>query len=274
MWCTGLATTTHGRSSKKRLKNGSLKRASSGASLPTSAWIPRARISSLQSGTTGRGRVPSTTTMKMRWRHLRSTSLHEQKANTNLSRAHRNQTEIFPIEPPRRLTQSLTQPHRRCTKSGRKKQAQCSHRRPLPPAARKFKTPRKLQVRSLSSSQTPQIIPSASPMPNALLTSFPYLPSTITTCVLTACTVLKSEPESIKACQHDVERLLRASGLYSYEWLRQERLRWHPDRFGRLCDEAWREAGKKMAGEMFKLLGVLIEEIASQERREKRRSGV
>lgn len=53
--------------------------------------------------------------------------------------------------------------------------------------------------------------------------------------------------------------------MYSYEWLRQERLRWHPDRFGRLCEEGWREKGKKMAGEMFKLMSVLIEEIRSEE---------
>ncbi|KAF1832698.1 hypothetical protein BDW02DRAFT_570787 [Decorospora gaudefroyi] len=125
----------------------------------------------------------------------------------------------------------------------------------------KPKAPRKLQVRSQSSSSdasTPplQRNPSSS---SKLLTTFPYLPSTITTCALTACSILKSEPDSIHACQHDVEKLLRASGLYSYEWLRQERLRWHPDRFGRLCEERWRETGKKLAGEMFKLMSVLIE---------------
>ncbi|CAN9325385.1 unnamed protein product [Alternaria alternata] len=127
----------------------------------------------------------------------------------------------------------------------------------------KPKAPRKLQVRSQSSSSDasrPPLhrTPSASPK---LLSMFPYLPNTITTCNLTACTILKSEPDSIHACQHDVEKLLRASGLYSYEWLRQERLRWHPDRFGRLCDEEWRETGKKLAGEMFKLMSVLIEDL-------------
>jgi hypothetical protein len=60
-----------------------------------------------------------------------------------------------------------------------------------------------------------------------------------------------------------VEKLLKASGLYSYEWLRQERLRWHPDRFGRLCHEDWRETGKKLSGEMFKLMSALIEDIKS-----------
>lgn len=136
----------------------------------------------------------------------------------------------------------------------------------------KAKPPRKLQVRSPSSSASSASGPAPSPSPRPgpsraatadgkLMTSFPYLPRTLTTCILPSCNVLKADPDGISACQHDVERLLRASGLYSYEWLRQERLRWHPDRFGRLCDQSWREAGKRMAGEMFKLIHLLMEEL-------------
>ncbi|KAF1945036.1 hypothetical protein EJ02DRAFT_339546 [Clathrospora elynae] len=139
----------------------------------------------------------------------------------------------------------------------------------------KPKAPRKLQVRSQSSSSdasTPPLYRTSSSSSSELLTSFPYLPSTITTCALTACSILKSDLDSIHACQHDVERMLRASGLYSYEWLRQERLRWHPDRFGRLCEESWRETGKKMAGEMFKLISALMEETTPGET-EQRRAG-
>ncbi|KAF2824414.1 hypothetical protein CC86DRAFT_457184 [Ophiobolus disseminans] len=135
----------------------------------------------------------------------------------------------------------------------------------------KPKTPRKLQVRSQSSTSAtsqspsrPSVSRTTSSTPK-LLTSFPYLPAIITTCSLSSCTLFKSDEYGIHACQHDVERLLRASGLYSYEWLRQERLRWHPDRFGRLCEESWREAGKKMAGEMFKLIHGLMEELKSGE---------
>jgi hypothetical protein len=116
--------------------------------------------------------------------------------------------------------------------------------------------PRKLQVRSQSSS-----IPTTTPGPAALLVAFPYLPAAVTVCALPSCELLKAELLSIKACRHDVEMLMRASGLYSYEWLRQERLRWHPDRFGRLCDEAWREDGKKMAEEMFKIIDALMEDL-------------
>lgn len=135
----------------------------------------------------------------------------------------------------------------------------------------KPRTPRKLQVRSnstssqSSNSSTRPGLPSALSSHGKLLTTFPYIPNALTVCALPSCTVLKADSDSIQACQHDIERLLRASGLYSYEWLRQERLRWHPDRFGRLCDEHWREAGKKMAGEMFKLIHVLMEDIKTTE---------
>ncbi|KAF1843509.1 uncharacterized protein K460DRAFT_418562 [Cucurbitaria berberidis CBS 394.84] len=133
------------------------------------------------------------------------------------------------------------------------------------------RAPRKLQVRSQSSTSDASASSTQrrASISGNMLTSFPYLPSRVTTCALTACTILKSEPDGIQACHHDVEKLLRASGLYSYEWLRQERLRWHPDRFGRLCEEHWRETGRKMAGEMFKLMSVLIEEIGIAEGRER-----
>ena len=71
----------------------------------------------------------------------------------------------------------------------------------------------------------------------------------------------KAEADGLRACKHDVERLLKASGLYSYEWLKQERIRWHPDRFGRLCEEGWRERGRKIAEEMFKIIDGLMAEV-------------
>lgn len=124
--------------------------------------------------------------------------------------------------------------------------------------------PRKIQIRSQSDMHEPpiQMTPSA---PATLLGAFPYLPPAITICALPSCELLKSDPLGIKACRHDVEALMRASGLYSYEWLRQERLRWHPDRFGRLCDEGWREEGKKMAEEMFKIIDALMEDLRAAE---------
>lgn len=138
----------------------------------------------------------------------------------------------------------------------------------------KPRTPRKLQVRSPSNGSEPSTPPlqHMSSASSKLLSTFPFLPSTITTCNLTTCTILKSEVDSIHACQHDVEKLLRASGLYSFEWLRQERIRWHPDRFGRLCEESWRKTGERLAGEMFKLMSVLIEDLKVTENDDSKRS--
>lgn len=150
-------------------------------------------------------------------------------------------------------------------------------------AANPKRAPRKLQIRSQSSTSstlstpTPPYSPTLSPTPHpppshpsipttlstnsALLTSFPYLPPSCTLCTHPICVAAKSNPAGLRACTHDVERLLRASGLYSYEWLRQERIRWHPDRFGRLCEEGWREEGRKIAEEMFKVVeGLLVAE--------------
>jgi hypothetical protein len=133
------------------------------------------------------------------------------------------------------------------------------------------RTPKKLQIRSPSRTSIPTTssasIPiSANSVPQGrLLTAFPYLPTNVTICRMSTCTSLKADTEGLRACKHDVERLLRASGLYSYEWLRQERLRWHPDRFGRLCEEEWREEGKRLAEEMFKTIDILMGELRELE---------
>ncbi|KAF2111107.1 hypothetical protein BDV96DRAFT_690527 [Lophiotrema nucula] len=123
--------------------------------------------------------------------------------------------------------------------------------------AAKPKAPRKLEVRSQSQRSG---IPSYGGG-GKLLATFPYLPATITTCKIQYCIGVKADPAGLKACKHDVERLFRASGMYSVAWLRQERLRWHPDRFGRLCEENFRDVGRKLAEEVFKIIDVLISEL-------------
>ncbi|KAF2877560.1 hypothetical protein BDV95DRAFT_559558 [Massariosphaeria phaeospora] len=123
------------------------------------------------------------------------------------------------------------------------------------------RAPKKLQVRSQSSSSSPSpSVPTTrtGSVTGKLLSQFPYLPPAVTTCSLPVCHSTKSDSEGLRACKHDVELLLRASGQYSYEWLRQERIRWHPDRFGRLCEESFRESGTKLAEEMFKIIDGLL----------------
>jgi hypothetical protein len=129
--------------------------------------------------------------------------------------------------------------------------------------ANRTKTPKKLEIRSNSS---PASIPTTSINPSVqgkLFSQFPYLPSELATCALPLCTStsVKADAEGLGACKHDVWRLFRASGLYSYEWLRQERIRWHPDKFGRLCEESFRVRGIKLAEEMFKMIEGLMSDL-------------
>ena len=92
------------------------------------------------------------------------------------------------------------------------------------------------------------------------LTTFPHLAVSLCTCNNVECRGRKAEEGSLGACQHDVERLLRASGSYSMEWLRKERLQWHPDRFGRRCHPDFKEALQKKATELYSIFETLIEQ--------------
>jgi len=121
----------------------------------------------------------------------------------------------------------------------------------------KGKLPKKLEIRS----QIPRVPPSNVEGKGKLFTGFPYVPAAVRVCKQQVCELAKSDSTGVKACKHDVERLLRASGSYSYEWLRQERIRWHPDRFAPLCQPEWRDTGRKLAEEMFKIIGSLMADL-------------
>ncbi|MCJ1480154.1 hypothetical protein MMC06_000308 [Schaereria dolodes] len=64
--------------------------------------------------------------------------------------------------------------------------------------------------------------------------------------------------EHLKICHHDLERTLRGSGMYSYEFLRKLTFKFHPDKFS-ACPEEVREEMKIKAQEVFQLLRKLIE---------------
>ena len=93
----------------------------------------------------------------------------------------------------------------------------------------------------------------------ALIAEFPHLPVEVCNCEDTLCWSRKTQ-SGLFACRHDVETLLRGSGQYSWEWLRTERLPWHPDRFGRKCKPEMREMLILRAGEMFTIFEELIVE--------------
>lgn len=89
-------------------------------------------------------------------------------------------------------------------------------------------------------------------------TVFVYPPPSVCLCKLPSCTVRKSQEKSIGACIHDIERLLRGSDQYSLKFLRAERLRWHPDKFGQGCESAQRAELAQKATQMFTIFEELI----------------
>ena len=65
--------------------------------------------------------------------------------------------------------------------------------------------------------------------------------------------------EHIEACHHDVERTMLGSGCYTKDWLKKERLKWHPDKFHAMGKT------QTMASEMFVLIQRLIDGDRSKE---------
>ena len=96
--------------------------------------------------------------------------------------------------------------------------------------------------------------------------TFPFLPKDVCTCEQPQCVSRKSDT-GLGACRHDVERLLRGGveGAYSGKWLREESLKWHPDRWEKILEEDFRAEGKKMVTEMFVILKTLEQERTEAE---------
>jgi hypothetical protein len=97
-----------------------------------------------------------------------------------------------------------------------------------------------------------------------MLTTFPHLPVRVCTCVEISCKLRKVET-GLLACQHDLERFLKASNMYSIAWLRKQRLPWHPDMFGRRCDPDFRKELVKKTTEIYAIFGTLIAQEEEEE---------
>ena len=89
------------------------------------------------------------------------------------------------------------------------------------------------------------------------IVDFPFLPNQVCICTVESCTSRKTD-SGLMACRHDVERLLRSSGLYSKPWLRNERIVWHPDRFGRKSSHAHKMTLQRISTEMYAIFEELI----------------
>lgn len=67
----------------------------------------------------------------------------------------------------------------------------------------------------------------------------------------------------LQVCQHDVERVLKGEPEYGMDFLRQERLRWHPDKFAKVNVQV-----QTMAKEMFQFVQNQYEAVKEAARAE------
>lgn len=97
--------------------------------------------------------------------------------------------------------------------------------------------------------------------------SFPYLPASVLTCEDATCVGRKNDTP-LRACIHDVERFLeRGVGEgYRYQWLKQQKVAWHPDRFVQKFVGEWKDEGMKAVAEMFIILKELADKAKERER--------
>ena len=67
--------------------------------------------------------------------------------------------------------------------------------------------------------------------------------------------------EWLGICRHELLTLFRGNGTFGLNWLREELLRWEPDRFARNIGRGEDKKGaREMAGEMYKLVQKLIDD--------------
>lgn len=91
------------------------------------------------------------------------------------------------------------------------------------------------------------------------LRQFPTMTSYIDMCTKSECQRVKEDGSSLGICAHDLMMLLAGSGCYSYEWLKDGRNMWHPDRFSRYCAPAFAKQLKAEAQQMFVMYTLLME---------------
>lgn len=72
----------------------------------------------------------------------------------------------------------------------------------------------------------------------------------------------KAENDGLRHCHHEMKQLFQASGRFSESFLRQERLRWHPDKFARFCHPDARELLKMKATVLFSIFGTLLDALS------------
>ena len=89
---------------------------------------------------------------------------------------------------------------------------------------------------------------------------FPNL-TNFSKCKEVACEAVKKEFGSIGICVHDLEKVYRAAPQYTREFLKGERMKWHPDKVARYCHPAVKESVKHKSQQMFVMLTMLMEHL-------------
>jgi hypothetical protein len=91
------------------------------------------------------------------------------------------------------------------------------------------------------------------------LQDFPKMGGYVDDCTKPECKPQKQDTSSLGICIHDLQTLLEGSGSFSYEWLKEGRNLWHPDRFARFCKRGEADRLKPLAEQMFVMYGMLME---------------
>jgi hypothetical protein len=56
-------------------------------------------------------------------------------------------------------------------------------------------------------------------------------------------------------------------GGLTIAWIGRQKRKWHPDRFGRMCDVEFRDEGARLSTEVFSLMGQVEEFLRKEEGR-------
>ena len=91
------------------------------------------------------------------------------------------------------------------------------------------------------------------------LVAFPAFPVGANVCVRLSCQATKTR-KSLGICGHDLQYLLSGAEEYAVAMIKDERNKWHPDRFTRFCHPAASTELSDKASQLFVLLSDLLEQ--------------
>lgn len=92
------------------------------------------------------------------------------------------------------------------------------------------------------------------------LHEFPAPPEAACVCTEPACRQWKSPQTALQACKHDLRRLITFDPEYTREWLKKERVKWHPDKFTKVR-VGLRADFQAKATHMFTLYEALMDDL-------------